>query len=103
MRLVQLVLLLSLLAVSFCGMNQFQRDQLEQEMQTRREKHQNRVPTWGADQTITVHLIPHTHDDVGWLKTVDYYFVRPPCLPPLLPSPTHPATAERTQIFIIKK
>ena len=23
----------------------------------------------------TVHLIPHTHDDVGWLKTPDEYFV----------------------------
>mgnify|MGYP001807300694 CR=1 FL=1 len=21
-----------------------------------------------------VHLIPHSHDDVGWLKTVDEYF-----------------------------
>jgi hypothetical protein len=21
-----------------------------------------------------VHLIPHSHDDVGWLKTVDQYF-----------------------------
>ena len=28
-----------------------------------------------SDQpNITVQVIPHSHDDVGWLKTVDEYF-----------------------------
>jgi hypothetical protein len=26
------------------------------------------------DEMLYVHMVPHTHDDVGWLKTVDEYF-----------------------------
>lgn len=26
------------------------------------------------DTPLTIHLIQHSHDDVGWLKTVDNYF-----------------------------
>jgi hypothetical protein len=27
-----------------------------------------------GEREVTVHLISHTHDDVGWLKTVDEYY-----------------------------
>jgi hypothetical protein len=26
------------------------------------------------NETLYVHLVAHTHDDVGWIKTVDQYY-----------------------------
>ena len=36
--------------------------------ETHHGKHKN------ADKQLYIHLIAHSHDDVGWLKTVDGYF-----------------------------
>ena len=27
-----------------------------------------------AAEVLNVHLIAHSHDDVGWLKTIDQYY-----------------------------
>ena len=33
------------------------------------------TPEIYSDDVINVHVVPHTHDDVGWLKTVDQYYL----------------------------
>jgi lysosomal alpha-mannosidase len=33
-----------------------------------------KVRDYKSGGKITVHVCPHSHDDVGWLKTVDQYF-----------------------------
>jgi len=42
------------------------------------------------NEEIFVHLIPHTHDDVGWLKTIDEYF-----------SGSHMASVQQAAVEII--
>jgi hypothetical protein len=34
----------------------------------------NRLREKYGDRQVKAHIVSHTHDDVGWLKTVDEYF-----------------------------
>ncbi|KAG9445829.1 hypothetical protein H6P81_011957 [Aristolochia fimbriata] len=55
---------------------------------------------------INVHLVPHTHDDVGWLKTVDQYYVganntiRVACVQNILDSLVPALLADKNRKFI---
>lgn len=39
-----------------------------------REKQSQNGHSAASNDPLIVHVIPHSHDDVGWLKTVDEYF-----------------------------
>ncbi|XP_010249229.1 PREDICTED: alpha-mannosidase At3g26720-like [Nelumbo nucifera] len=55
---------------------------------------------------LNVHLVPHSHDDVGWLKTVDQYYVgannsiRGACVQNILDSVVSALLADKNRKFI---
>ncbi|KAF5186529.1 Alpha-mannosidase [Thalictrum thalictroides] len=55
---------------------------------------------------LNVHLVPHTHDDVGWLKTIDQYYVgsnnsiQGACVQNVLDSVVQALLADKNRKFI---
>ncbi|KAF6169447.1 hypothetical protein GIB67_021450 [Kingdonia uniflora] len=55
---------------------------------------------------LNVHLVPHTHDNVGWLKTVDRYYggsnnlIQGPCVQNILDSVVEALLADKNRKFI---
>ncbi|XP_076960936.1 putative alpha-mannosidase At5g13980 [Bidens hawaiensis] len=55
---------------------------------------------------LNVHLVPHSHDDVGWLKTVDQYYVgssntiQAACVQNILDSTIQALLADKNRKFI---
>ncbi|GAU24694.1 hypothetical protein TSUD_323030 [Trifolium subterraneum] len=51
-----------------------------------------------VSEKLNVHLVAHTHDDVGWLKTVDQYYGA--CVQNVLDSMVHALLADKNRKFI---
>ncbi|WVZ05249.1 hypothetical protein V8G54_018595 [Vigna mungo] len=86
-----LLFLLTLLEILLCGQSKFMVYNTSQGI----------VP-----DKLNVHLVAHTHDDVGWLKTVDQYYVgsnnsiQGACVQNVLDSMVHALLADKNRKFI---
>ncbi|XP_052729058.1 probable alpha-mannosidase At5g13980 isoform X2 [Vigna angularis] len=87
----KLLFLLTLLEILLCGQSKFMVYNTSQGI----------VP-----DKLNVHLVAHTHDDVGWLKTVDQYYVgsnnsiQGACVQNVLDSMVHALLADKNRKFI---
>jgi hypothetical protein len=58
-----------------------------------------------SDNILQIHIVPHTHDDVGWLKTVEQYFygrnstIRHGCVSCILDSVIHALSENPSRKF----
>ncbi|KAK7395992.1 hypothetical protein VNO78_16657 [Psophocarpus tetragonolobus] len=87
----KLLFLLTLLEILLCGQSKFMVYNTSQGI----------IPG-----KLNVHLVAHTHDDVGWLKTVDQYYVgsnnsiQGACVQNVLDSMVHALLADKNRKFI---
>ncbi|XP_055714111.1 lysosomal alpha-mannosidase isoform X1 [Phlebotomus papatasi] len=76
-----LLVLLCFVAVILSGCEARPKAHRRDRILSRSHIHARKAPTCGYESCpkldpnrINVHIVPHTHDDVGWLKTVDQYY-----------------------------
>ncbi|KAL2320383.1 hypothetical protein Fmac_029352 [Flemingia macrophylla] len=87
----KLLFLLTLLEILLCGQSKFMAYNTSQGI---------------VHGKLNVHLVAHTHDDVGWLKTVDQYYVgsnnsiQGACVQNVLDSMVHALLADKNRKFI---
>ncbi|XP_061358592.1 probable alpha-mannosidase At5g13980 isoform X1 [Gastrolobium bilobum] len=87
----KLLFLFTLLGILFCGESKFMVYNTSQGI---------------VSGKLNVHLVAHTHDDVGWLKTVDQYYVgsnnsiQGACVQNVLDSMVHALLADKNRKFI---
>ncbi|CAD8067627.1 unnamed protein product [Paramecium sonneborni] len=60
----QIILVSLCVITALCNLRFKDKEQLE--------RHHSHIQD--VDEFLTIHVIPHSHDDVGWLKTVEQYF-----------------------------
>lgn len=72
-----LAVTLILLDIVYCNINGFHETNhthSAEDLERIRNKYNEKYPKAEDADHLYIHLIPNTHDDVGWLKTVDMYY-----------------------------
>ena len=67
-------LVLALLLLSIVSAQRFLKNKVELDNFDKHMKKDKLKGSMNREGMLDIHLIPHSHDDVGWLKTADEYY-----------------------------